>query len=32
MFVQNHVELINSFDEASELFDLSDKKVTEKIE
>lgn len=32
MFVQNHVELINSFDEASELSDLSDKKVTEKIE
>ena len=32
MFVQNHVELINSFDEASELADLSDKKVTEKIE
>lgn len=32
MFVQNHVELINSFNEASELFDLSDKKVTEKIE
>lgn len=32
MFVQNHVELINSFNEASELADLSDKKVTEKIE
>lgn len=32
MFVQNHVELINGFNEASELFDLSDKKVTEKIE
>lgn len=32
MFVQNHVELINSFDEASGLSDLSDKKVTEKIE
>ena len=32
MFVQNHVELINSFNEASELFDLSDRKVTEKIE
>lgn len=32
MFVQNHVELINAFNEASELFDLSDKKVTEKIE
>ena len=32
MFVQNHVELINSFDEASELSDLSDKKVIEKIE
>ena len=32
MFVQNHVELINGFNEASELSDLSDKKVTEKIE
>lgn len=32
MFVQNHVELINSFDEASELSDLSDEKVIEKIE
>lgn len=32
MFVQNHVELINGFNEASELLDLSDKKVTEKIE
>lgn len=32
MFVQNHVELINSFNEASELSDLSDRKVTEKIE
>lgn len=32
MFVQNHVELINGFNEASELFDLTDKKVTEKIE
>lgn len=32
MFVQNHVELINGFNEAFELSDLSDKKVTEKIE
>lgn len=32
MFVQNHVELINGFNEASELSDLSDKKVIEKIE
>lgn len=31
MFVQNHVELVNSFDEANQLADAADSKVTEKI-
>lgn len=31
MFVQNHVELVNSFDEANQLADTADSKVTEKI-